>query len=257
MKKLLAALVLMASPVYAWDVPQMNRHIDQTNFIVGNHCSATLIDGDHRLILTNYHCIPMYVQKRDREVTSPEGVVSKITYEQLKDVPVSQKTYADFKVVSQATYTGQIVAKDESLDLALIQLRVQQLPYTLEAKIFSGPKLYRGETVYAVGNPLGLDATVTKGVISSVNRTIRVGRDERAYIQVDAGIAGGSSGGSLYNDSGELIGVPAASAPGTAVGLAIPHTVIQDFLTDNCWREVWDDSEGVQTNEQCIEEKEK
>lgn len=252
----LAGLMAMSTPAFAWEVAAMNRHVDQTNFIVGQGCSGTLIDGDHRLILTNYHCISDYVKSEEREVVALNGAVNTMKFEKLLDVPVSQKTYEDFKVVSQATYTGVIVAKDDSVDLALIQLRVTQLPYTMEAELFTGQKVYRGETAWAVGNPLGLDATVTRGTISSVNRMVAIGGVERPYFQVDVGIAPGNSGGALYNDVGELIGVPAAGAQGTSVGLAIPYTIIQEFLNEGCYQEAWDDSPDVITHEKCVEEKE-
>jgi S1-C subfamily serine protease len=259
-----------ATAASAWDVPLMNRHVDQTNFIVGQGCSGTLIDGDHRLILTNYHCINDFVRSEEREVVALNGAVNTIKFEKLIDVPVSQKTYEDFKVVSQATYTGIIVAKDDSVDLALIQLRVTQLPYTMEAELFTGEKVYRGETAWAVGNPLGLDATVTRGTISSVNRMVAIGGVERPYFQVDVGIAPGNSGGALYNDEGILIGVPAAGAQGTSVGLAIPYTIIQEFLTENCYQEAWKKPvvllqplnqmprvTKAQTHEECVAEKAK
>jgi S1-C subfamily serine protease len=252
------------APAYAWEVAAMNRHVDQTNFIVGSGCSGTLIDGDNRLVLTNYHCINDFVKTEEREVIALNGAVNTVKFEKLLDVPVSQKTYEDFKVVSQATYTGVIVAKDDSVDLALIQLRVTQLPYTMEAELFTGLKVYRGETAWAVGNPLGLDATVTRGTISSVNRMVAIGGIERPYFQVDVGIAPGNSGGALYNDEGKLIGVPAAGAHGTSVGLAIPYTIIQEFLTENCWQEAWQKPydggyplyNSPKSREECLKEKE-
>lgn len=253
MKKFLTVLAITSLPFMAsaedWDIADMNEHIDQTNFIVGNHCSATLISLKERLLLTNDHCVDNYVRVVSEKVTDEDGVVTEIKREQAKDVPVSQKSYNDHLLVSESAYIGDLVGRDKDLDLALIQLRVEKLPHTREAKIFKGDKLYRGEIVYAVGNPMMLDASVTKGIISSTNRLLQVGTTEKPYIQMDAGIVGGNSGGALYNTKGELIGVPAAAARGTSVGLSIPVYRIRDFMDAMCFDMVWKQTENSECDQ--------
>lgn len=264
MKKLLTAAYVVgfalatlpfSAQAEGWDVADMNDHIDQTNFIVGEHCSATLISLEERLLLTNDHCVDNYISIKTEKVTDKDGVVTEIKVEKVRDIPVSQKMYNDHQLVSRSSYIGDLAGRDKDLDLALIKLRIENLPHSREAKVFTGDKLYRGETVYAVGNPMGLDASVTKGVISNTNRLLRVGYSEKPYIQMDAGIVGGSSGGALYNNKGELVGVPAAAAPGTSVGLAIPIYRIRDFLDDNCFDIVWKDIEESEC-ETTVEDKE-
>lgn len=252
---IIAALALTATSALAWDVEDLNDHIEQTNFIVGNHCSGTLISVEHRLVLTNEHCTSKYVRTRNEKVVSDKGVVSDVKVQYFDDVPVSQKVYKDHKLVSQSSYIGDLVDFEAETDLSLIQLRIENLPHTREAEFFTGDRVYRGEVAYAIGNPMMLDASVTKGIVSNVNRLIRVGADERAYYQMDAGIVGGSSGGSLYNENGLLIGVPAAAARGTSVGLSIPYTVVQSFLKENCYEELWD--ETATSFEECSLKKEK
>ena len=222
-----------------WSIEAMNEHIDQTNFIVGNHCSATLISVESRLLLTNQHCVTQYLRTRTRQVVSDEGIVSNEKYEHRMDVPVSQRVYDGHRAVGQMSFSTQIVGHDEGVDLALLQFRAETIPNTAASEIFRGDKVHRGEVVYAVGNPLGLDATLTKGVISSTSRRIQVGRSERNYFQMDAGIAGGNSGGALYNSVGHLIAVPAAAARGTMIGLAIPYNDIMEFLRANCFAPVF------------------
>ena len=231
--------VMMASQAAAWDIRAMNKHIDQTNFIVGNGCSGTLVDIEERLILTNHHCIDQAIKTRSVDVTGPDGMVSKQTIEDLKPVPVSQRSYDGHEVVGESTYMSEIVGYNKDLDLGLLQLRAVSIPQTLEAELFLGD-VQRGEIAYVVGNPLGMDATVMKGVISSTNRKVRVGLREAPYLQVDAGITGGNSGGALYNDEGLFIGVPGAAARGTVVGLAVPVKFVIEFLDDNCWSNVYD-----------------
>lgn len=251
---IITALALSATSAFAWEVEDLNDHIEQTNFIVGNHCSGTLISVEHRLVLTNEHCTNKYVRTRNEKVVNDEGIITDVKVQQFNDVPVSQKVYKDHKLVSQSSYIGDLVDFEAETDLSLIQLRVENLPHTREAEFFTGDRVYRGEVAYAIGNPMMLDASVTKGIVSNVNRLVRVGRDERAYYQMDAGIVGGSSGGSLYNEDGLLIGVPAAAARGTSVGLAIPYNIVQNFLKKNCYEELW--NEEAPSYEECTAEKE-
>ena len=249
-----AALALTASSALAWEVEDLNEHIEQTNFIVGNHCSGTLISVEHRLVLTNEHCTSKYVSTVTEKVVDEKGVVQEVRMQRTQDVPVSQKVYKEHKLVSQSSYIGDLVDFDADTDLSLIQLRVDKLPQTREAEFFTGDQVYRGEVAYAIGNPMMLDASVTKGIVSNVNRLVQIGREERAYYQMDAGIVGGSSGGSLYNENGLLIGVPAAGARGTSVGLAIPYNIVMNFLESNCYSELWDTE--APTFEECSSETE-
>lgn len=235
-----------------WSITDINNHIDETNFIVGNHCSATLISVTTPMLLTNHHCIDMYLRTEERQVIDSDGEVIKKKYEKREDVPVSQRRYKGHQIVSTASYTTTIEAYDSGLDLALLRFRTDKLPNTIASLVYSGKPLQRGETVYAVGNPLLLDASLTKGIISSINRRLSVGGEEHDYIQMDAGIVGGSSGGALYNVNGKLVGVPAAAAPGTIVGLAIPFDSIQTFLSDNCYAHLYDATKP--THEECVKE---
>lgn len=245
------AAIFFALPAAAWPVKDMNETIQSANFIVGRGCSGTLISKEHRLILTNHHCIGAGVTTRMKRVTSDSGAISKVMVEELRDMNVSQRSYDKHQLVGEASYKAQIVARWKESDLALLQIRAD-IPNGIAVKVFAGDEVFRGETVYAVGNPLGLDATVMKGIVSSTTRMFRVSwaNAEVSFIQIDAGITGGNSGGSLFNDDGVLIGVPAAGVPGTVLGLAIPFFRVQEFLTDNCWGEVWDDA--AESRDVCL-----
>ena len=249
-----AAFVGQAS---AWEVESMNDTIDSANFIVDRGCSGTLISLEHRLILTNFHCIGNAIVVRNKEVVGSDGVVSKVRVEELRPIKVSQKGYNKHSHVSEKTYIVDVVARWKQSDLALLQVKDESMPNTIAAAIFAGDEVLRGSEVFAVGNPLGLDATVTRGIVSSTTRTFRVSwaDAEVPFIQIDAGIAGGNSGGSMYNTHGELIGVPAAGARNQGhLGLAIPFDRVQEFLTENCYGEVWDVEAA--SYEDCVAEKE-
>jgi S1-C subfamily serine protease len=238
----------------AWPIAAMNTQIDQTNFIVDSGCSGTLISITEGLVLTNYHCIASEIRTVKEKVVDSDGAVNEVSYERIEDVPVGQKTYDGHRVTSQSSYQTTVVAYDKARDLALLKFRATTIPYTMFSKIYNGAPIVRGETVYAVGNPLGLDATVTKGVVSSVTRRINIGGTEFNYFQIDAGIAPGNSGGSLYNTKGELIGLPAAGVMGTPIGLAIPYTLVQEFLTEFCYEKVFEPT--AQDHEECVKQKE-
>lgn len=255
---LIAATLATSALADHWNVERMNEAVNQTNFIVGRGCSGTLISTEYRLVLTNHHCITGNIRIRDKEFVE-NGVVMKKKVEELSEVVLSQKAYAGYKQVGAATWQSEIIARWKESDLALLQILADDIPQTIHAQVYGGEKVLRGQTVWTVGNPIGLDSTITKGIISSTTRTFRVpwADAEVPFIQVDAGIAGGNSGGALYDEHGYLIGVPAAASSQHAhLGLAIPFFRVQEFLTDNCYEDVWSVEPGVATHDECVKAKE-
>lgn len=121
------------------------------------------------------------------------------------------------------TFTGKVVGADPVTDVAVIKIEAKNLPV---APLGTTSKLSPGEWAIAIGNPLGLDNTVTAGIISAVDRSsTQVGiSDKRVqFIQTDAAINPGNSGGPLLNASGEVIGVNTAiRANAQGLGFAIP-----------------------------------
>lgn len=133
------------------------------------------------------------------------------------------------------TYTGEVVWADSDLDLSIIKINVKNLKY---AKLGDSEKVRIGEDCLAIGNPIGYEfrRTVTSGIISAVNRTIRIEEGEKItymsnLIQTDATINPGNSGGPLINSEGEVIGVNTVkitSAEG--IGFAIPINVVKPII---------------------------
>lgn len=241
MKSLILASILFftALPASAWELADMNKVIDQTNFIVNRGCSGTLISLNPPLILTNYHCIDQNVRSVNKEVVDNNGVVSTIKEVRLDPVAVEQVSYAGHETVGSSSYVSEIVARQKNRDIAVLQLRAASIPHTVFSPLLPyGEEVQRGEIVWAVGNPAGLDATVTSGIISSVTRTFQfpwAENEDLPMIQTDVGIFGGNSGGALYNSSGILVGVPAAGhSQATHLGLAIPTAIVWEVLAKNC-----------------------
>ena len=163
--------------------------------------SGVIIDGKRGFILTNAH------------VVTHAQAVSVV----LKD---------------EREFQAQIIGIDPDSDLAVLKL---ESPVALPAIEMGDSKdLMIGETVIAIGNPFGFSHTVTTGVISALNRSIRtediVYRD---FIQTDASINPGNSGGPLLNIHGDLIGINTAIyAKAQGIGFAIPINKARRIVTD-------------------------
>jgi len=163
--------------------------------------SGVIIDGNRGIIITNSHVI------------SNAGVIKVV----LKD---------------EREFTAKIIGADPASDLAVLRIETKQpLP---SLKMASGNDLMIGETVIAIGNPFGFSNTVTTGVISAVNRSIRTkDRVYHDFIQIDASINPGNSGGPLLNINGDLIGINTAIyAKAQGIGFAIPVAKARKIVSD-------------------------
>ena len=88
----------------------MNSDISQTNFIVADQCSGTLISLTEKLVLTNNHCLEGYVDKVEHDETGPSGKVEKVTREVFKDMELKQKVYKDFEPTGSTSLQAKIIA---------------------------------------------------------------------------------------------------------------------------------------------------
>ena len=121
------------------------------------------------------------------------------------------------------TFQGEVLGVDEPSDLAVVKIKGDNLPV---ATLGDSSQLQVGDWAIAVGNPLGLDNTVTLGIISTLKRSsAQVGIPDKRldFIQTDTAINPGNSGGPLLNDRGEVIGINTAiRADAEGIGFAIP-----------------------------------
>ena len=128
------------------------------------------------------------------------------------------------KLADRSEYEARLVGKDDRTDLALIKIRRSggNLPF---ARLGSSSQLDVGDWVMAIGNPFGLEHTVTAGIVSAKGRVIGAGPYDN-FIQTDASINPGNSGGPLINGLGEVVGVNTAMFSQTGgnigIGFAIP-----------------------------------
>jgi serine protease Do len=134
------------------------------------------------------------------------------------------------KLADGKEYSAEIKGRDASTDLALIKIIAPtKLPY---ARMGDSDRSRIGEGVIAIGNPLGLDHTVTAGIISAKGRVIGAGPYDN-FIQTDASINPGNSGGPLCNLAGEVVGINTAIvAQAQGIGFAIPINMAKSILGD-------------------------
>ncbi|MGI6365001.1 MAG: S1C family serine protease [Bacillota bacterium] len=128
--------------------------------------------------------------------------------------------------------TAQVVAGEYEQDIAIIRV---ENPQGFSGVVIA-PQIYLGQDVFAVGHPLGISHTVTRGVISYPRRMV----DKRPYVQTDASINPGNSGGGLFDELGRLVGLPTfkevwadknRTIPVANIGFAVPGDVVQAFYS--------------------------
>ena len=129
---------------------------------------------------------------------------------------------------------GKVIGKDADTDLALVQ--VEPGKTTLQPVTFADSDQVRvGDPVIAIGSPFGLGGTVTAGIVSADHRTIGIGRYDD-FLQIDAPINRGNSGGPTFNLEGEVIGVNtlihSPSGGNVGIGFAIPSNLVHQIVAD-------------------------
>lgn len=158
-------------------------------------------------ILTNNHVIDGADEVEVRVVTEPESEND------------------------QEVFQAEVVGKDPRTDVALLKIKPKKkLPF---AYLGDSDSLKKGNWVMALGNPFGLDHSVSMGIVSALGREITASENRRFdnFIQTDAAINFGNSGGPLVNLKAEVVGINTAiSAQGSGIGFAIPINLVKDIL---------------------------
>jgi serine protease Do len=132
------------------------------------------------------------------------------------------------KLTDGKEYDATVIGKDPKTDIALIKITAKQVFPV--APFGDSDKLDVGDWVVAIGNPFGLEHTVTQGIVSAKGRIIGAGPYDE-FIQTDASINPGNSGGPLFNLAGEVVGINTAIfSGGQGIGFAIPINVVKELL---------------------------
>ena len=172
------------------------------------------------------------VQTPKREATGSGVIISTDGYIVTNNHVVEGADELTVTLNDNKEYSARIVGADKNTDLALIKIDGKNLP---AIAIANSEDIKVGEWVLAVGNPLGLNNTVTAGIVSAKARSLGANGVE-AFIQTDAAINRGNSGGALVNVKGELVGINAALYSQTGsysgYGFAIPTTIMNKVVAD-------------------------
>lgn len=173
-----------------------------------------IVISEDGYILTNNHIVSTSSEDSFYEVSE----ASKVTVKLFND---------------ETEYEAKIVGKDEQTDLAVIKIDKTGLT---KAEFADSDLIKVGQFAMAVGNPLGMDSSITCGVVSAVNRDV-TDSDGKTFtlIQTDAAINAGNSGGALVNAQGEVIGINTLKLSGTGIegmGFAIPINSTTDITSD-------------------------
>jgi len=144
----------------------------------------------------------------------------------------------EIKVIlnDKRTYDAKLVGRDPNTDIALLKINANDLPFL---PFGNSDNLKVGQWVLAIGNPFNLTSTVTAGIVSAKARNIQIIQDSYAiesFIQTDAAVNPGNSGGALVNLKGELVGINTAIASRTGsysgYSFAIPSSIAKKIVTD-------------------------
>jgi serine protease Do len=165
-------------------------------------------------------------------IVSPDGYI--ITNNHV----VQEADHDGIKVtlLDKRTFDAKLIGRDPTTDVAVIKISGDNLPV---ASLGNSDSVHVGEWVVAVGNPLGLDYTVTQGIISALGRNINIIRNQYGiedFIQTDAVINPGNSGGPLVDLHGQVVGINTAIATNTGTyegyGFAIPINIAEKVAKD-------------------------
>ncbi|TAE74679.1 MAG: PDZ domain-containing protein [Bacteroidetes bacterium] len=149
---------------------------------------------------------------------------------------INDATTIDVILFDKRSYTAELIGADPSTDLALLKIDENSLPFL---KYGNSDQVQIGEWVVAIGNPFDLVSTVTAGIVSAKGRSISLLDDNysvEAFIQTDAAVNPGNSGGALINTKGELVGINTAIATQTGFfagySFAIPVNLVRKISDD-------------------------
>lgn len=186
-----------------FDMPRMPRQPRQQQRQVHSLGSGVIVNAEEGYILTNHHVVA-----NADEIT--------------------------VRLQDDREFQAEVIGSDPQTDIALIQIDAKNLK---DIPLGNSDKLQVGDFVLAIGNPFGLDHTVTSGVVSGLGRTLRgggVSNRLQNFIQTDASINPGNSGGALVNLKGELVGINTAilsrSGGNIGIGFAVPINMARQVM---------------------------
>ena len=206
----------------------------------------TIVEGEEYYEINPFHFFfgrpdPTPRKRPDRAGSGSGVVIGSDGYIVTNNHVIREAKSIEVVTNNNKSYKAEIVGKDPSTDIALLKIEAEGLS---TVSFGDSDKIKLGEWVLAVGNPLNLNSTVTAGIISAKGRNINILASEsdedtapiESFIQTDAAVNPGNSGGALVNEKGELIGINTAIKSPTGVfagySFAIPSNIVQKVVAD-------------------------
>lgn len=177
-------------------------------------------------------------QSRPREVSGYGSgvIISADGYIITNNHVIEDAESVDVTLNDRRTFTADVVGRDQASDLALLKIKGENLPFI---RYGSSDDLKLGQWVLAVGNPFNLTSTVTAGIVSAKGRSLGLNEGDfriESFIQTDAALNMGNSGGALVDTNGNLVGITSAiiSPSGAYAGMsfAIPVSIVKKVVED-------------------------
>ena len=167
-------------------------------------------------------------QKQRRQGTGSGFLITEDGYIVTNNHVIENADKITVRTLDKKTYEAKIIGRDPKTDVALIKVEAKGLPHV---SLGDSDQLKVGEWVLAIGNPFGLDFTVTAGIVSAKGRVIGAGPYDD-FIQTDAAINFGNSGGPLFDFNGVVMGMNTAIiARGQGIGFAVPVNIIKEIVS--------------------------
>jgi serine protease Do len=232
--------VLLAS-LLAWSAGAAERHtpvvkaVQKVGPSVVNISTETLGERAPRDFFDPFFLYNPYRPRYYKQTSIGSGLIFDADGYLVTNAHVVEKAVSKIRVSTsdEQIYEAQLVGSSSKFDVAILKITPTEgeLPFQ---PLGCSDDLLIGETVIAIGNPMGLSHTVTQGIISALNRSFQVkGRYYREFIQTDASINPGNSGGPLLNINGEVIGINTAIYENSqGIGFAIPIDMVRKVVND-------------------------
>jgi Do/DeqQ family serine protease len=187
-------------------------------------------------LFNDFFNYPQYRYNQPIVATGSGVIISPDGYIVTNNHVVQEASKLEITLNDRRSYSAKVIGTDPTTDLALIKIDGNNLPYLIYG---NSDDIKVGEWVLAVGNPFNLTSTVTAGIVSAKARNINILGDVAAiesFIQTDAVVNRGNSGGALVNTEGELVGINAAIASNTGsytgYSFAIPVNIVKKVMED-------------------------
>lgn len=227
-------------PVYSPEASVDFRVAAENSVNAVVHVKTTIKSSQREMGYNPFH---QFFFERERQMPERMGtgsgvIISDDGYIMTNNHVINNASQVEVTLNDGRSYTAEVIGADPNTDLALLKVNEADLPFIPYG---NSEELAVGEWVLAVGNPFNLTSTVTAGIVSAKGRNINILQEEFAvesFIQTDAAVNPGNSGGALVNTRGELIGINTAIASQTgsysgysfAVPVNIARKVVQDIL---------------------------